>query len=392
MNREVCIRVRGAARWAAQIASVAIGAAIPMILLRAPATGVSMERRPVPVPVIKPAALSGQPKPPRRIGCTLPVSQIGLAGIDRYDTRPVPELIGVAASATGCTIAVWGHRDVFVSRDDGASFSRLAPASDMSSILPPDSTPVVAVGPYETVYVIRNGRLEIETRDGSVHSAALPDPAFRRIRVSDNWVVVWSHDQIATSPDNGKNWYRIALPAMSAPLTNAAVHIAQDAFHLAVAVGENEPVTYYTSDLGHANWHTVWTSPPTRAHGERHASWRPETVFPSVESFAFGNDGVLYAERRDAAKHSTWYELQVFAVTPSGSATMSIAIANPWVLRGAPIAGPSADREARDAHGLRLALHGGSGPVRMASSLEQLVDPSWGNADKGRWLVGSIVP
>jgi len=114
MNRDgLRARARATIRWAPFTAAAALGAAISLMLARSPRpTIVRFERYPVPIAV--PVPPSPKPPPrgtvPRRIGCTLPVSQIGLVGMD-LETRSPRGLSGVAASATGCTIAVWESFD-----------------------------------------------------------------------------------------------------------------------------------------------------------------------------------------------------------------------------------------------------------------------------------------
>jgi hypothetical protein len=72
--------------------------------------------------------------------------------------------------------------------------------------------------------------------------------------------------------------------------------------------------------------------------------------------------------------------------------TTSDKLDEPSVLRGTQIAGASASWGARDAHGLVLTVLAGRGPVRVAENLDRLMDVAWAYDQRGRWLVGGVVP
>ncbi len=170
-------------------------------------------------------------------------------------------------------------------------------------------------------------------------------------------------------------------------MTSATVFVDDDgAIHLAAATGADTPITYYLGDAQGRGWRTVWTSPPHRSWAAPNDPSRRDPYQSSIDAFAFGNDGRLYAQRYDA------YGYQVFAVSVSGAVTSSNRLENPSVLHGASIAGTSAFRVACDAHGSMLSIVGGRGPVRTSGGLDRPLDMAWASDGHGRWLVGSIVP
>jgi len=382
-------RARAAMRWAPFTAAAVLGAAISLMLARSPRPAVvHFERAPVPIPV--PVFPSPEEPPrvtvPRRIGCTLPLSQIGLVGDKYLKTRSPSDLRGVAASATGCTIAVWGSLGVFVSRDDGATFTRLVARAGQADPWAVNASPAVAVGADEAVYVARAEQLQIELADGTTRERVLPGSGFDRIHVSGPWLIVQSRDQLAASDDAGVTWHPQPTPAA---MTASTVFVDDDgAIHLAAATGADAPITYYLGDVHGRGWRTVWTSPPHRSYRSPHDPSRTDSYHSSIDAFAFGSDGRLYAQRYDA------YGYQVFAVSASGAVTSADKLENSSVLRGASIAGTSRDWGARDAHGLTLSILEGRGPIRSSENLDRLMDVAWrwGSDGRGRWLVGSIVP
>jgi len=389
MNRDD-LRARVVMRWVPFTAAAMLGAAISLMLARSPTSViVHFERSPVTIQVPVPVSPSPEKPPratvPRRIGCTLPWSQIGLAGDESLTTRSPTDLQGVAASATGCTIAIWGSHDVFVSRDDGASFTRLVAGDAQADPRAVNVFPAVAVGADEAVYVARAEQLQIELADGTTRERVLPGSGFYRIEVSGRWLIVQSRDRLATSEDAGVTWHPQPTPAA---MTTSAVFVDDGgAIHLAAATGMDAPITYYLGDVHGRGWQAIWTSPPHRSYGSPNDPSRIDSYHSSIDAFAFGNDGRLYAQRYDS------YGYQVFAVSASGAAASADKLEDPSVLRGASIAGTSRYWGARDAHGLTLSIFRGRGPVRTSENLDRLIDVSWGSGNgRGRWLVGSIVP
>jgi hypothetical protein len=377
------------ARGALVLAVIAVGAAIPVVSRHSQTPDVIVEsfRIPLVVPMITTTEPPLRTTPPRRIGCSLPISQIGLVGDKYLHSRSPAGLTGVAASATGCTIAIWGARDAYVSRDDGASFARFA--GEESRAADPWAARAgvaVAVGADETVYLVRSGRLELELRDGTVREHALPDASFDRIHVSSRWLVVRSRDRLAASDDAGLTWKIQPLPAA---MTAAAIRFDDDgAMHLAAAAGANDPVTYHRGHVRGGPWTAVWTSPPHRPYTDPYNPSRGDPYSSSIDAFAFGSDGQLYAEHYDAHGH------RLFVVSPSGATTTAAKLPSPSVLRGVAIVGPAWGPVTRDAHGLVLTIVEGRGPVRTSDQLDRLMTAAWssGGRGRGRWLVGGVVP
>ncbi|MBA3542301.1 MAG: hypothetical protein H0T79_21980 [Deltaproteobacteria bacterium] len=376
---------------------MAIGALIPLVVDRAPRSAAVVVER-YAIPLVVPAITTTEPPlhvtPPRRIGCTLPVSQIGLVANKYLDAHTPTGLTGVAASATGCTIAVWGAREVYVSRDDGASMARLAapsPPSGADAWAQPSGADAwaqpsveVAVSAAEVVYVLRSGRLELERRDGTLLARAIPHPSFEHIHASDRWIVLRSADQLAASEDEGITWHLQPVPAA---MTAAAIRVGDDgALHLAAVPGKAAPVTYYLGNVRGGGWRAVWTSPPHRPYVDPSNPSRGDSYHSSIDAFAFGTDGQLHAERYDA------YGIQVFAVAASGTSTISEKLGTPGVLRGVTIVGPAWGLTARDAHGAVLTIVEGRGPVRTFEQLDHVMTAAWTSGGQGRWLVGGVVP
>lgn len=418
MTAEIIVpRKALAARLARITACVALGAVPAWLLAPVPRPGVLVERYPVPITVRVPARSEpthGEPARnevappavlPRRVGCTLPRNHIGLSGHLQSVTRAPHDLKGVAASSTGCTLAAWRPRDVWVSRDDGASFARLALAGSADD--PRNASVVaVAVGANESVYVLRADRLEIEHRDGTLHRRAVPGPGFDRIHAGNGWLVLRSRDQLAASRDDGATWQVQALPqAMvrvaaavraTAPRANqipgspmtepaamndAAVFVDEHGAIRLAATSPDEPVTYHVGDLRGSAWRTVWTSLPRLATPDD--AGRSQ----SISAFAFGDDGQLYAERHDQ------YGIELLAVSPSGAVSAVPKLPAPSTLRGASLAGMSGNWGVRDAHGQRVHVLHGRGPIRSEDETEAayLAPPTYQDGS-GRWLVGGIVP
>jgi hypothetical protein len=288
-----------AARWASLAAVVALSAVATVRVVRPPRrTYLRIDR--APFAIVMPMPERSEPLAramvPRQIGCSLPVSQIGLAGDKDLQINAPRDLAGVAASATGCTIAVWSSHDVLVSRDDGATFTRLARQANADPSAP--TALAAAVATDETVYVIRAGRLEIELRDGTLLDRALPGPGFDRIQVSGRWLVVWSRDQLAVSGDAGGAWRVRPTPAA---MTGAAVFIDETGvLHLAAMTARDAPLTYHLADAVGGAWRVVWTSPPHRAYADSHNPWNGDPYHSSSDAFAFGSNGKLYVQRYDA--------------------------------------------------------------------------------------------
>jgi hypothetical protein len=387
-----CSWLPAAKRLASLAALFSLGAIIPLILARAPrSSAVVFEHRPVAVPVATtPATVPSPPAAliaaapahvavPRRIDCTRPLSQIGFTGNNYLSIRIPTGLRGVAASPSGCTIAIWGSHDIFLSRDDGASFVRLLPPRPLDAWAD-DLHTDVAIDADETVYALRGGRLEIEHRDGTTHERAIPGAAFDHIHLSGRWLVLRSRDQLAASADRGATWHLRAVPPA---LTSATLRLDDDGtIHLAAATGTDDPVIYYIGDASHT-WRKLWISPPHRPAIDPNRNPPSDPYHVSIAAFAFGADGRLYAERNDGRGN------QIFAVSPTGDATIPTEL-DPMLFRGALVAGTTEPWGAFDAHGLMLSLYGGRGPIRTTEThLMSYVGQQQG---EGRWLIGGIAP
>jgi hypothetical protein len=414
MTAEVIIPRKALAVRSARIAAcVALGAVPAWLLAPAPRPGVLVERTPVPITVRVPAPSEparNEPAPAtvqqRRVGCTLPVSHIGLIGDLQRVRRSRDDLRGVAASSTGCTLAVWGFSDVWVSRDDGASFTKLAIAGTTADPRAA-SFPVAAVGANESVYVLRADRLEIEHRDGTTHHTGVPGRGFDRIHASNGWVVLRSRDQLAASRDDGATWQVQPLPQAMArmaaavratspganqtpgslitdpeAMNDASVFVDEHGAIRLAATSPDEPVAYYVGDVRGGAWRTVWTSPPPR---NVTVNGQAADMYRSINAFAFGNDGQLYAERADA------FGLEIFVVSPSGAVSTLPRLPARSPLRGASLAGMSGNWGARDAHGQRVYVLHGRGPIRTAEEAEYMALQTY-QQGRGRWLVDGIVP
>jgi hypothetical protein len=107
----------------------------------------------------------------------------------------------------------------------------------------------------------------------------------------------------------------------------------------------------------------------------------------SIDGFAFGTDGKLYAGRNG------YHGMQVFVVSASGTVTESKRLPPEPVLRDLAIRTPLAGvpAMARDAHGLLLTLIDGRGPVRISDNVADVLPPFLQGHD-GRWLVGNFLP
>ena len=389
-------RVRRAEYVIAFVASAVFGSALgravgKRVEVYAPASAVELV---APAPVVEivvpaPAANHVTPAParsaaPRRIGCTLPVSHIGLFADEARAASAATRLLGVAASATGCTIATWTAGRVDVSRDDGATFSvlatfstRAAPTADPWAPSTP-AVPSVAVADDQTVYVLHGAQLLVDRADGT-HVERTLAARYDRIYASGRWIIVTSRQALALSDDAGETWSIRGAPPAS---TSAAVFVADDrSVRFAAATGTEAPVIYYVGDG--RSWRAVWTSPPHRAYVDTANPWNHDRYTSSIDVFAFGRDGRLHAQRYDA------YGYQVFTIEASGDATVATKLADTSALAGAAIATTSTSAGgAFDAHGLRLAIDQGRGPFRIADETPLLV--SYADASR-RWLTNLVV-
>jgi hypothetical protein len=385
IEREVMrARVRRAEYVLVFVASVVLGGVIARRGEERPG-----EERPGEVEVPASVRVPVAPEParaiaPRRIGCTLPVSQIGLFEHEASAAGAPSRLLGVAASAIGCTIATWSAGRVDVSRDDGATFSELAtfstratPTADPWAAAPP-AVPSVAVAEEQTVYVLHGAQLLVDRADGARVERTLAAP-YDRVYVSGRWVVVTSRAALALSDDAGATWSVQAAPPAS---TSAAVFVAGDrSVRFAAATGKDAPVIYSVGDG--RGWRRVWTSPPHRAYVDEANPWNGDSYTSSIDAFAFGGDGRLYAQRYDASGS------QVFTVEPSGAATAATQLVDTSALAGAAIAMTSTAVEgARDAHGMRLAIDRGRGPFRITEEKQLLVSLA---DNSRRWLSNVVV-
>lgn len=413
MTAEVIVPRKAYAARAAGVATcIAIGAVPAWLLAPSPRPGVLVERTPVPITVRVPAP--GEPAPrsepaspavlPRRVGCTLPPSQIGLIGDVRMAMRVRDDMRGVAASSTGCTLAAWGFSDVWVSRDDGASFTRFAVPGAAADPRGASSPPVVAVGADESVYVLRAERLEIEHRDGTTHHRAAPGRGFDRIHTSNGWIVLRSRDQLAASRDDGATWQVQPLPPAMArmaaaaratmpganqtpgslitdpeAMNDASVFVDEHGAIRLAASAPDEPVTYHVGDVRGGAWRTAWASQP------RLTTPYADGKYQSISAFAFGDDGQLYAERHDE------HGIHLLVISPSGAVSTPPRLPARSPLAGASLAGMAGYWGARDSHGQRVYVLHGRGPVRTAEEAEYLA-PSTYQEGRGRWLVAGIVP
>jgi hypothetical protein len=145
------------------------------------------------------------------------------------------DLDGVAAA--GRTIAVWAGTAVAVSRDDGASFARVAGRSGRVSS--------VAVGDDGTLYVARDRSLEVVASGGRVVNRALPF-AGRLAAGSGRLALATVVDgerqdrvAVALSRDGGASWRPLRSPhAASSWPTCCSENAYRGIGSISIAVGE----------------------------------------------------------------------------------------------------------------------------------------------------------
>jgi hypothetical protein len=348
--------------WLGSISAVALGAVFGTLVARAlrpMATGeLVIDHVPIEVAVEPRARMIGVPK----ADCSLPSSQIGLLALRHGAINTPRDRIGVAASRTGCTLAVWGARDVDVSRDGGSTFTRIAMGDRWSG-----AVPAVAVSANETVYIARGDKLLIAPRDGALVTRDLPLRDVMRTYASSGSLIARTDRELAISRDDGVTWSIQSLPVT---VHAAAIIAGEDGtLYLAAATARDAPVTYYVGERG--AWRAVWTSPLHSA---------------STHAFAFGFDRKLYVERLNNVS------VEIFAVGPDGAAASIEKLADPSVLNGATIEGTQVTWGARDGQGSMLALVDGRGPVRMNEYLDHLMTTGWSDPYPRRWIVGTVVP
>jgi hypothetical protein len=361
-------------RLALCIAAFATGILVPLTVSPGGSGELVVDRDPVRVTVVSRVHTAHVAQ---HAGCSLPVSEIGILA-SAADVSAPTNLSGIAASATGCTIVTWNTSgDVFVSRDDGATYARLPvfpvvdpwAARDLSA----------AVGRDETVYVVRAAGLEVVTRDGNIVLRDVPTADLGHIVVSGRWILMRSATQLAASEDEGRSWRVVRAPAN---IMTAAID-DDGTVRLAVALTPNT-LRYDVGNLHDGGWRTIWTCPAHRLYADPSNPTRLDS-YHDVDGFAFGSDGVLYAERYDA------YGYQVLAITRSGDMRTIDRLADAAPLRGATVLWGGHPVAVRDADGDMLLLRQGQGPFRQSANNDHVMPMAYATESE-RWLVGGVQP
>ncbi|MEO6773390.1 MAG: hypothetical protein ABI467_10225 [Kofleriaceae bacterium] len=307
--------------------------------------------------------------------CTRPLEVIGQVGGDYVWPNALDQLFGVAASRTGCTIAVWNPDGAYVSRDDGATWTHMLAAM----LLAHD----VAVDDAENVYLLANDDdLAVAHPDGTSAVHPLPFANINRVATSNGWVIVAAARELAVSHDEGATWQRHPTPASLPRFTSSAVFVdAAGTVRLAIG-GEtpDDPITLW--DSAGAGWQRLWASPQHVPYRDpQYPDWR-EGRTASIDSYAFAHDGTLVAEVYDRSGD------RFFVVDAHGTATKLAALPSALDLLGVVITGTHGDRAVRDAHGKLLVVTHRRGPVRLDDRPEHL---DFGGAPfSGRWLTGDL--
>lgn len=299
--------------------------------------------------------------------CTRPVGLIGLAGTSLSPQFP-DHLLGVAASATGCTLAVWSSEGVYISRDDGAAWTRAVTTATLAN--------EVAIDAAENVYIVTHD-LAVGHPDGTTASHRLPFDHVQRVATSGAWVIVASARELAISRDEGATWERHATPEQ---LTSAAWFV-DGAGAIRVAVGgetPDDPITLW--NLTAAGWRLLWTSPAHVPVIDRSYPDGKDGQTASINQYAFAHDGTLAAEVWDRREH------RIFLVDAAGAVKTADKI--PASLAFTAITGTKGDWATRDAHGTLIVLLNQRGPIRLDDHADTML---LGYSDAAqRWLVGDL--
>jgi hypothetical protein len=320
-----------------------------------------------------PPALATKPSPsPRapiratvRGACRSP-NVIGPVGTTSRSPRGLTELAGVAASASGCTLAVWNHSGAYVSRDDGTSWVHVLAVTTRAHD--------VAIGAAEQVFILAQDELAVARGDGTSAYRQLPFTMPTWVATSGDWVIVAIQRELALSHDEGATWTRHALPrALTGP---TAFHIDQaGTISLAIGASRDEPLALFRSSP--AGWHEAWTSPHP-----------PQQQPPHIDAFAFARDGALIVADMNRPALVLVASDDRVTTTPGLPATIDLA--------GISIAGAALTNmqqvAAYDAHGNVLMVFYGRGPIRFINpeiSAFTIINPY---NERGHWLVGDLMP
>lgn len=322
-----------------------------------------------------PPALAAKPSPsppPRapiratvRGACRSP-NVIGPVGTTSRSLRGLTELAGVAASASGCTLAVWNRSGAYVSRDDGTSWVHVLAVTTRAHD--------VAIGAAEQVFILAHDELAVARGDGTSTYRHLPFTMPTWVATSGDWVIVATQRELALSHDEGATWTRHALPrALTGP---TAFHVDQaGTISLAIGASRDEPLGLFRSSP--AGWHEAWTSPHPPQQQPQH-----------IDAFAFARDGTLIVSDMNRPALVLVASDDRVTTTPGLPATIDLA--------GISIAGAALTNmqqvAAYDAHGNVLMVFYGRGPIRFINpmiSAFTIINPY---NERGHWLVGDLMP
>ena len=317
------------------------------------------------------------PRPPRPASGSCPdsIATIGQASPGILSARSPDLLFGVAASATGCTIAIWNPDGTYLSRDDGATWSHVMTTGALEH--------GVAVGADETVFILAGDALVVARRDGRSAVRSLPFSEINRVAVSNGLLMVAAAHELAFSRDDGVTWDRRVPPNLVWRDTPFALFV-DAAGTIRIALGGvtlDDPITLWIADG--VGWRPVWTAPTHHPYTEpRYPDWH-ETHVAAIDGFAFARDGTLAAEATDHDGD------RIFLVDPRGTVTVVSELPTTLDFAGTPIIHTHAAVGACDAHGELLFLRGRRGPVRSAARLAHMGAPE---TSTDRWIVGDLQP
>jgi hypothetical protein len=339
-----------------------LGALLIGVLIGACTQGAPLESTTATPPAI------AHPSPPPRVSiqgtsrgtCNRSPDVIGPVSTASQVPRGLTEIAGVAASSSGCTLAVWNRSGAYVSRDDGTSWVRVLAVTTGAHD--------VAVGAAEQVFILAHDELAVIRGDGTSTYRELPFAKPTQVATSGDWVIVTNQRELALSHDEGATWTRQLLPR---PLTGpGAFHVDQrGTVSLAIAgASRDEPLALVRSTA--TSWNEAWTT-----------SRLAQPAQPHVDAFAFARDGTLVVLDMSSPA--------LVLVASNGGVTTAAALPSTIDLAGATVAAVH-QVAAYDAHNRLLVVFMGRGPVRFTKAAPfVLINPY---NDRGHWLVGDLMP